>query len=228
MGVVVIADLHQCKWNPTRQRICASTHEIKCPGPLRDQSRESFTVHEHYRINPVTVKRTLSQFAFIKVWTRWIKKMFIRILPYRSCPLIRNKNETRAGFKKHQCIISHSKASRLSWRGRRRRGILSVTICRWRSHRSGLGFWFWAARIVSADGSSWNVRSCPGWGGMSRAAHSASCTGPPSCRTPWRRSCESRSPWLWFHCLPPRCGSPRLSAECSPGSRPGHNRQEQV
>ena len=130
--------------------------------------------------------------------------------------------------KNNQCINWRSKASRWRWRGRSWRGILSVTICRWRSHPSGLGFWFWAAMIVSAGGFSLDVRSCPGWGAPGLAACSAFCTGPPSCPTPWRRrrSCGSRSPWSWSHSLPPRCGSPRLSAKCSPGSRPRYNRQE--
>lgn len=140
--------------------------------------------------------------------------------------VIQKQEWDRGGFKKHQCINWYNKASRLGWRGRRCRGILSVTICRWHLHQWDLGFWFWAAMIVSVDVSSSDVCSCPGCGGPAHVVHSASCTGPLSCRTPWRRSCESRSRWLWSHSLPPRCGSPRLSVKCSPGSQPRHNRQE--
>lgn len=125
------------------------------------------------------------------------KKKFIWNLPYfmfltlRSVRVFKNKNSKRVT--KHQCISWRSKASRLSWKGRRWRGILSVTICRWRSRRWGLGFWFWAARIAAVDGFSLDARSCPGWRGPALAACSASCTGHLSCRTPWRRSCGSRS-----------------------------------
>lgn len=39
-------------------------------------------------------------------------------------------------------------------------------------------------------------------------------------------SCGSRSDWLLSRSLPPRCGSPRLSAKCSPGSRPRTDKQQ--
>ncbi len=129
---------------------------------------------------------------------------------------------SRKWVKKHQCINWRSITSRWRWRERRWRGKLSVTICRWRSHQWGLGFWFWAVRIVSAGEFSLDVRSCPGWGCPALAACLASCTGPPSCQTPWRRSCGSRSGWWWPHFFPPHYGSPRLSAKCFPGSRPRH------
>lgn len=167
----------------------------------------------------------------IKVFTCMIKKKFIGEFTvssflHREVFTHSHKKQTWV-TKNNQCINWRSKASRWRWRGRSWRGILSVTICRWRSHPSGLGFWFWAATIVSAGGFSLDERSCPGWGAPGLAACSASCTGPPSCPTPWRRrSCGSRSPWSWSHSLPPRCGSPRLSAKCSPGSRPRYNRQE--
>lgn len=94
---------------------------------------------------------------------------------------------TRSGFQQQQWggrLSWRSKASKWRWRGRRRKGILSVTICRWRSRRSGLGFWFWAERSVYAAGFSSGVRSCPGWGGRPLLLCSPSCTEAPSCRTP--------------------------------------------
>lgn len=115
---------------------------------------------------------------------------------------------------------SHNTASRSSWKDRKLKEILSVTIDQWCWRLWGQGFWFWAGRSVCVAAVSWGVRSCRCCGGPQAALRSVYDTGSLSYRTPLKWSCEPRWRWWWSRSRPPHCGSPEWSEGYFPGSPP--------